>query len=116
MSRQDRKEQIAQYKQNPPKAGVYWIVNQVTGKYMLGYTMDIKGMQNRFAFAQKYQSYGALPGKLWDDIAVYGGENFVLEVLETLEIKPEMTKNDINDELLLLEKIWLDKLDSQLAY
>ncbi|KPU44774.1 hypothetical protein OXPF_18600 [Oxobacter pfennigii] len=105
-----RKEMIAQYKEAKLDMGVYRIKNVKTGKYLLGSTTDIKNIYNKFEFGAQTSTPGVFPRKLAADITEYGFDNFSIEVLELLDVKPEMTKSEIDEELKLLEDIWRDKL------
>jgi len=104
-----RKELLAQYKEKSPEAGIYRITNKETGKYFLGSSSDLPGVYNRFEFGRKVGSYGTLPLKMSADLKKFGFEGFVIEVLETLEVKPGMTAGEIKNELKLLEKMWREE-------
>jgi hypothetical protein len=48
--------------------------------------------------------------ELQNDWNKYGKDNFVFEILETVKVKND-PNFDINDELTLLEEIWLERLE-----
>jgi predicted transcriptional regulator len=116
MNKENRKGLINRYKQERAEAGIYRIVNQVNGRYLLEASRDIKGMKNRFAFSQKFGAYNALPGKLWEEIKLYGLSNFDFEILESMVIKQEMTDIEIEEELALMKEIWYERLEAEKAY
>lgn len=111
-----RKELTAQYKNTHSEAGVYRIVNRGNNKFLLGSTPNLPGMRNKFEFARKTNSPGALDHRLKKDIQQFGLDAFSLEVLDVLETKPEMTYQEILDDLRVMEKLWREKLDSSLLY
>ncbi|MDR1159936.1 MAG: GIY-YIG nuclease family protein [Syntrophomonadaceae bacterium] len=116
MNKENRKELINKYKQERAEAGIYCIVNQVSGRYLLGASRDVKGMKNRFAFSQKFDTHSALPGKLWEEIKIYGLSNFSFEILESMVIKPEMTDIEIEEELVLMREICNERFEAEKAY
>jgi len=117
MADRRRKELLAAAaRQNRPEAGVYRIVNQRTGRALLGFTPNLAGVRNRFEFAKSTNSAGALDPRLRADVAEYGFDAFTLEVLDTLEIGPAMTPAQIDDDLKALETLWSDKQDPTRLY
>ncbi len=112
MSKPDRKELINNYKNSPPDAGVYKIINRKTERFILASTMDINGMNNRFQFAKRMDSKDALPLVSREDIKEYGIENFDFEILERIAIKPEMSKEECQAEMDFCLALWQEKLDS----
>lgn len=112
----NRKELKAQYKQSKPDAGVYRIINNKTGKYFMDSCLDTKGECNKFEFVKKTNSYTFMHGKLSNAIREQGFDNFSFEVLELLDIKPEMTDDEIKEDLKTLEEIWRDKLGTDDEY
>src|SRR5438067_6311728 len=111
-----RKELLAQYKQTPPEAGVYRIVNSRNNKALLGATPNLASVRNRLAFAKSTNSPGGLDPRLSKDIRQFGFDAFSLEVLEVLQPRPEMTPADIQAELATLEELWREQLDPALLY
>jgi arginase family enzyme len=117
MSQPDRRKALrAQYEQTPPEAGVYRIVNNRTNKALLGSTLNLAGLRNRLAFARSTNSPGGLDLRLSKDIRQYGFDAFSLEVLEVLEVTPEMTRAEILADLATLEALWREKSDPALLY
>lgn len=113
---EDRKQKIADYKQAKQEAAVYRMVSQQTGKYYLNSTTDMKGLYNRIEFAKATGSSTALPLVLAHEEKLYGIDNFKIEVLEVLDIKPEMTYDEIKSAIKQLEKLWREQLGTEQEY
>lgn len=105
-----RKALIAHYKQTRPDAGVYRIMNRITGKFFLSSDTDINSVTGKMDFARITKTYSAVPGNLTQDIKRDGFENFQLEILETFTVKLETTPAELKEELALLEELWREKL------
>jgi len=108
-----RKKLIEQYRQSRPDAGVYRIVNRITGRWYLGSDTDINTMAGKMDFARNTGMYGILPGNLQHDIKKDGFENFSLEILERMPVKPETTPQELKEELKILEALWNEKLSAE---
>lgn len=111
-----RKQLQADYKLNPPQAGVYRIVNTRTGRVLLGSTTNLPSLHSKLAFARTTNSASALDLRLKPDVQAYGIEAFELEVLETVEAKPEQTPQDLQADLRTLEALWRERQDPALLY
>ncbi len=111
-----RKELLAQYRQTHPEAGVYLIVNARTGKALLGSSPNLPSIRAKLEFARSTGSVGVLDRRLRADVAQFGLEAFSLEVLETLETRPEMSPAVIQKDLAALEELWREKLDPAQLY
>ncbi len=114
--RERRRELRTQYKQNHPEAGVYRIVNTVSGKSLIGAAANLASVRNKMAFAKSTNMPGALDHRLRDDIREYGLDAFALEILEVLVIEPAMTAAEIRWDLETLEALWREKFDPALRY
>ena len=103
----DRKEQIRAYKESPRTMGVFRVRNTVTGKSLLGSSVDVPAMLNR----QRFQlGAGGHPDRaLQADWAEFGPDAFVFETLDTLEPSEE-PGYDPSPDLKALEEMWLEKL------
>jgi len=103
-SKQDIKRE---YKERRKPAGVFQVKNRANGKILLGSSLNLEGPLNRHKFAL---SMGKHPNetlqKEWNE---YGPEQFVFEILEVVKFKDD-PNFDLQDELTLLEQIWLEKL------
>ncbi len=111
-----RKELRAQYRQARPEAGVYRIVNGGNGKALLGSTTNLAHIRNKLEFARSTNTSGALDLRLSKDIREFGIDAFSLDILEVLEIEPEMTPAQVQQDLATLEQLWREKLDPSLLY
>ncbi len=111
-----RKALQAQYKQTVPEAGVYRLVNRQTQKALLGSTSNLANIRHKLEFARSTNTPGVLDLRLREDIRRYGVEAYELEILEVLEVKPEMTPDEIRSDRATLEALWREKLDPALLY
>lgn len=103
-----RKEIHQEYKERIKPAGVYQVRNMVTGKILLGSSLNLEGPLNRHKFMLKIGSHtNKVLQQDWDEL---GSENFAFEILEEVKLKDDPNFN-INDDLTLLEMIWLEKLE-----
>ena len=117
MSQPDRRKELrSQYEQALPEAAVYRIVNSQNNKALLGSTLNLTGIRNRFAFARSNNSPGGLDLRLSKDLRQYGFNAFSLEVLEILDVTPEMTEAAIKTDLATLEALWRERMDPALLY
>jgi len=109
MAKQDktRAEIRRAYKAAPREAGVYQVKNLKSGKIVLGSSKNLHGPLNRHRFML---SIGRHPNEaLQTDWNQLGPAAFVFEILEI--VKPsDDPAFDLDDELTLLEQIWLEKL------
>lgn len=104
---QSRKEMIRNYKERRKPAGVFQIKNIANGKVLLGSSLNLEGPLNshRFMLTTGSHRNKALQNE-WN---AYGEKNFVFEILETVKVTDDPNFN-LNDELTLLEEIWLERL------
>ena len=104
---QRRKEIHREYKERVKPSGVFLIKNLVSGKVLLGSSLNLEGPLNKHRFMLKINSH---PNKeLQEDWNELGPERFTFEIVETVQIKHHPNFN-LKDELILLEEIWLEKL------
>ncbi len=102
-----RKDLKRAYRERTIRSGVFQVRNAVNGKVLLGSSLNLEGVFNRHRFQL---SVGGHPNRaLQHDWNTYGPDSFVFEVLEVVQGKDD-TNFDLNDELTLLEQIWLEKL------
>jgi hypothetical protein len=96
-----------EYKERPKPAGVFQVKNIANGKVLLGSSLNMDGPLNGHKFKL---SIGQHPNealqKEWNE---YGTDSFVFEVLEVVKLSDDPYFN-LEDELTLLEEIWLEKL------
>src|SRR3569833_4420796 len=111
-----RKELLTEYKQNPPEAGVYRIVNNQNQKALLGSSANLASVTNKLKFAQSSNVPTVFDHRLAADVRQYGIQAFSMEVLEVLDIKPETTSAELQADLAALEALWREKLDPATLY
>ena len=111
-----RKELTEQYRQTIPEAGVYVIRNAGNGKALLGSTVNLGSLRNKLEFARTTNMPGVLDGRMARDIAQFGIDGLSLEVLEVVDVTPEMTDRQVRDDLATLETLWREKLGPSALY
>lgn len=103
-----KKSLIRKYKEREVPAGIFQIKNTVTGKLFLGSSLNLEGSLNRHKFQL---NAGGHPNRaLQEDWKMYGPEKFAFEVVEVVKRSTDPAFN-IEDELTLLEQIWIEKLN-----
>lgn len=70
------------------RAGIYAIVNTVTGRFYLGFTTDF--YQRRSGYVSAFWSSGWCNSGLKRDVKKYGASSFVFRVIE--EVEPSEAK------------------------
>jgi len=117
MTSADRRRELrTEYEQRPTEPAVYLVRNTVTGRALLASALDLRTVRNKLDFARATNLAGALDGRLTADVREYGIEAFRLEVLDTLEVKPEATRADVIADLRALEDLWREKLADESLY
>jgi hypothetical protein len=101
-----RKELIQQYKEMKIKAGVYQIKNIINQKVLIASTVNLKTMNGK---RMMLDGGGHKNKKLQEEWKKFGGEAFILEVLEVLKEKEDVYFDKMG-ELKKLEEKWLEKL------
>lgn len=114
MDKQSKKNMSAAYKEKKKTGGIYAIRNSVTGKALLGAATDMEGFRNRFSFSQATGS--CVQPKLEADWKKYGGQAFVLEIMETIEKKSDQTDREFADDIAVLKDLWMEKSDPLSLY
>lgn len=109
-----RKEIINEYKQRKLAGGIYKVTNTANGKYLIGYAVNLKSVQNRFQFAVTTNI--AFDRNLQKDWEKLGVQAFTFEVLEELEQKPEQSQSAFMEDLKTLEQLWRANFDASKAY
>jgi hypothetical protein len=105
MDKQRRKELGEQFKQISVYMGIIKISNKVNGKIFL---ISYSNLKNRWFTLRWQLDMGRFANfELQKDWREFGEDAFTYEVIDKKEVKEEM---DVQWELKLLEKIWLDKL------
>jgi group I intron endonuclease len=98
---------IREYKERKKPAGVFQIRNTVNGKVLLGSSFNLEGPLNSHKFMLTIGSHRN--PALQKDWNKYGADKFIFEILEQVKVKDDPDFN-LNDELTLLEQIWIEKL------
>ena len=102
----DKKELKRKYLQTPPEMGIYQIRNLVNNKVFVCSGLNLKGKSNSYKF--QLSSGLHYNSDLQKEYNEYGEENFVFEVLDTLEPK-EDPNYKYDDDLKTLLELWIDK-------
>ena len=102
-----RKELNREYVERVKPAGIYQVKNTLNGKMLLGSSINLGGPLNRHKFMLKIG--GHTNKALQNDWNEFGPDAFVFEILEEVDMKDDPNFN-LQDELTLLEMIWLEKL------
>jgi len=102
-----RKDIVREYKERQKPAGVFQVKNSVNGKVLLGSSLNLEGPLNlhKFMLSTGRHDNKTLQ-KEWNE---YGADKFVFEILEEVKVTTAANFN-LDDELTLLEQIWLEKL------
>src|SRR6476659_2572479 len=101
-----RKELREQFRQTQTEAGVYRLVNSANGKMLLGSTTNLASVRSKMEFGLATNTTGGFDYRLHGDIRAFGIAAFTLEILEVLDITPEMAPADIRRDLATLEELW----------
>jgi group I intron endonuclease len=102
-----QKEIRREYKERKKPAGIFQVKNTVNGKILLGSSLNLEGPLNSHKFMLSIRMHNnKILQKEWNE---YGADKFVFEILEVVKIKDD-PHFDLNDELTLLEQIWVEKL------
>ncbi len=105
----ERKRELKRaYMERVKPAGVFCIRNTVTGKVLLGSSLNLDGALNRHRFMLSQASH--YNQALQRDWTLHGGGAFVFEILERVEISQE-PNFDVEEGLTRLEQKWLEKLE-----
>jgi group I intron endonuclease len=95
------------FKETPRQAGIYQIKNTRTGKLLVGSSTNLHGPLNKHRFILSIGRHDN--AALQNDWIQFGPDAFSFEILEI--VKPsEDPSFCLEDELTLLEQIWLEKL------
>jgi group I intron endonuclease len=106
-SAKSRKDIHREYKERVKPSGVFQVKNTTNGKVLLGSNLNLEGSLNKHRFMLKIGSHtNKALQKDWDELGV---DQFVFEILEEVKVVDSPNFN-LQDELTLLEQIWLEKL------
>jgi hypothetical protein len=104
---ENRSELKRQYKETPKQAGIFVVTNTSNGKVLLGSSLNLHGPLNKHRFMLSIGYHWLKP--LQEDWNKFGPDSFKFEIVEVIKPKDD-PDFDIEQELALLEQIWLDKL------
>ena len=105
--RKTRAELRRAYKETARQAGIFQIKNTKTGRILLGSSTNLHGPLNKHRFMLTIGRHDN--AALQNDWKQFGPDVFSFEILEI--VKPSDHPNFcLEDELTLLEEIWLEKL------
>ena len=107
VERRRRAELKRAYKEAPRQAGVYQIKNLRSGKVLLGSSTNLHGPLNRHRFMLSIGRHNN--AALQEDWYRLGADAFNFAILEIVKPSDDPAFN-LDDELTLLEQIWLEKL------
>jgi hypothetical protein len=103
----DKKALKREYKETARPMGVYQVRNTVTGKLLIGTSVDLPAILNRTRAALRLRSHNNRSLQQdWNDL---GPEAFEFEILDILPAS-DRPNYDPSDDLRALEGLWLEKL------
>lgn len=114
MDKAERKKLVQNAAEVKVVGAIYAIKNIQNGKVLVDATAELQGTINRFEFLKQMNDPFSM--KLRADFMKLGKDAFVLEILETIDKKPEQTLQEFKEDLKLLKEMWLEKFDSSLLY
>ncbi|NTW02632.1 MAG: GIY-YIG nuclease family protein [Oscillochloris sp.] len=85
----------------------FQVKNTINGKVLLGSSRNLEGPLNSHRFMLTIGTHRNRA--LQDDWNTYGADAFCFEILEEVKVS-ESPHFNLDDELTLLEQIWLEKL------
>jgi hypothetical protein len=103
----DKKKLKKDYQQSTRPMGVFLIRNNVNDKVFLGVSPNLDGVINRHRF--QLQTGVHANKVLQADWNALGSSNFAFEIIDELTPSQDPGR-DYRQELALLEKLWLEKL------
>ena len=115
-SAERRRELRAQYEERPREAGVYVLRNSATGRLLVAASSDLAAARNRLEFAKMTDTGSVFDHRLAADVREFGIGAFTFEILDVLEMRPEMTLDDVRADLQALEQLWREKLARTAQY
>jgi len=102
-----KREVSREYRERRKPAGIFQVKNTVNGKVLLGSSLNLEGPLNSHKFMLTIGRHKN--ESLQRDWSEYGAGVFVFEILEVVKVRDDPNFN-VDDELTLLEEIWLEKL------
>ena len=103
----DRKEMIREYKESLRPMGVFRVRNKVTGRSLIGTSVNLTGIINRHQSGLRMGGHeNKQLQKDWNEL---GPDAFEFETLDVLD-PPDDKDHNPTDDLRQLEQLWLEKL------
>ena len=103
-----KKELKKEYRQMKPAMGVFGIQSQITGKYYLEGTANLRAAINRSIFQL---NFGSHPNQeLQMDWTKLGQDNFAIKIIDELPYTEEEPQKGYADEVQKLQEMWQEKL------
>lgn len=107
-----KKQLKLHYKESSPVMGIYLISNEVTGKRLLGSSLNVSGVFNRIKFSLNHNSStGRIASLLLKDWQQYGGDAFRFEIIDVLEATADGAACYKEDLMELLD-LWREKIEN----
>lgn len=103
-----RKELKLTYKETILPMGVYQIKNNLTGKILIGSSMNLPGIFNRHRFQLNANVH--TNKALQEDWNLYHANAFTFDILETIKAE-EIAKDDWSKTIAALEDKWLNQIE-----
>lgn len=106
-SMETRSELKRKYRETAKQAGIFQVRNTASGKILLGSSLNLHGPLNKHRFMLSTSMH---PNRaLQRDWNALGADSFILEIVEVVPPQDDAAFS-LQDELTLLEQIWLEKL------
>src|SRR5690349_12802089 len=103
----DKKSLIREYKESQRPMGVYWVRNRVTGKALIGNSVNLPAILNRHR--SELRLGGHRNRALQKDWMEFSADAFEFAELDRLQPSEEPGHDPSND-LKELERLWLERL------
>ena len=107
MTKQSREDLKREYKDRAKPAGVFQVRNSLSGKVLLGSSLNLEGPLNAHKYMLTIGKHrNEAPQEDWNRL---GAGKFVFEILEVVKVTDDLDFN-LLDELTLIEQIYLEKI------
>lgn len=108
-AKERRKELTREYKRTPKQIGAYCIKNTQNQKCFVGVSRDVEARLNRHRFSLNTKSERE-SDELQADWNELGAAAFKFSVLEVIEPPEVASGYDMQEDLDVLEQLWLEQL------
>jgi group I intron endonuclease len=103
----DKKKLLKEYKETVQPMGIFQIKNLQNEKIFIGSSLNLRATMNRFKFDPEISCDGI--SQLKKDFKQFGADNFIIEIIDELEVKKDKSY-DYREDLSELKQMWIDKL------